>query len=367
MSIFEHIQQIEKKIQEHNTLELSFRNFDEQKSQKDLIDSIIYSQIQNLDEKSKSRILNEFQGWGPVAELLDDTSITEIIINGPKALWFEKNGKLFHHPDCFSSQNSYENFISRVCQQAQVHFTLDRPMVDGKIFDFRLHLLSEELTKTSSVLCLRRHPQNPWTLESLVEIGWSGQHQLQLLKELLAKRENFLVIGSTGSGKTSVLNACLQSLPNNERVVIIEDTSELRAPNSASTKLLTRRDANNSLSEVNQTELLRQSLRMRPDRIVMGEIRGPEAKDLLMALSTGHAGSFATLHANDPQQALLRLEMLIQLGAPFWSIEAIRNLIFLSLQKIIVVGKNPSGGRELKGIYTLSSREESGILVERTS
>ena len=152
---------------------------------------------------------------------------------------------------------------------------------------------------------------------------------------------------------------------SNERVILIEDTQELALPNSASTRLLTRKDAQGVLPIIDQMELVKQSLRMRPDRIVMGEIRGAEAKDLLMALSTGHSGSFATLHATDPQQALLRLEMLIQLGASFWSLEAIRNLIFLSLQNVIVVGRSPSGVRVLKGIYVLSSRETSGILVER--
>lgn len=366
MNIFEQVQKIEKKIKDHGNLDLSFRNFEEQKSHRELIDLIINDEVQALEERSRLRVLSEFNGFGPLSTLIEDESITEIIINGPSAIWFERRGELRRHDDAFSSAISYENFILRICQMAQVHYTLEQPMVDGSLLNFRLHLISEELTKTTAVLSLRRHPQNPWTLKSLLQIGWCRPEELEIIQQIISRRDNFLVIGSTGSGKTSVLNACLQNLPENERVVIIEDTSELKTPNSASTKLITRKDANQSLQEITQAELVKQSLRMRPDRIVMGEIRGPEAKDLLMTLSTGHAGSFASLHATDPQQAILRLEMLIQLGAPFWSLEAIRNLIFLSLQKIIVVGRNESGGRELKGIYSLASREDSGILIERT-
>ena len=215
------------------------------------------------------------------------------------------------------------------------------------------------------VISLRRHPKNPWTFQKLKETGWANAEQIELLQKMVEKKENFLIIGGTGSGKTSLLNACLQHLQQNERAVIIEDTSEIKAPNAISCKLLTRQDAQGVLAPIDQTELVRQSLRMRPDRLVLGEIRGPEAKDLLMALSTGHAGSFATLHATDARQALLRLEMLIQLGAPYWSIEAIRNLIFLSLQKIVVVHRNKDSRRELAGIFQISSRESSGILIDQ--
>ncbi len=358
---------IEEAIKKRNKIDFSFKSFDEERSQKALIEGIIQEHIQKAEPKVQRRVQSEFEGWGPLEDLIEDSSITEIIANGPKYLWYEKQGVLHQHHDCFSSPRSYENFINRLCQWSRVHYTMEKPMVDGNILNFRLHLLSEEITKSFPVLSLRRHPENPWTLESLEQSGWSGKKQIQTLIRLIEGRENFLVIGSTGSGKTSVLNACLQHLGENERAIIIEDTAELKAPNLASAKLLTRKDANNSLSEINQSELLRQTLRMRPDRIIMGEIRGPEAKDLLMALSTGHSGSFATMHASDPYQAILRLEMLIQLGAPYWSLDAIRNLIFLSLQKILVVGRGSTGQRQLEGIYALCSRESSGILIERVA
>jgi pilus assembly protein CpaF len=171
------------------------------------------------------------------------------------------------------------------------------------------------------------------------------------------------LIGPTGSGKTAVLNACLAEISKDERVVILEDTDELRCANPLSTKLLSRWDSQKILSEVTLSDLVRLSLRLRPDRLVMGEVRGPEAKDLLMALSTGHRGSLATLHAETAQQALLRLEMLIQLGAPQWSLQAVRQLIHLSLD-VIVVLKMEGRRRRLHGMWRLSSLETFGFTLE---
>jgi pilus assembly protein CpaF len=197
----------------------------------------------------------------------------------------------------------------------------------------------------------------------LVEVGWCAPEQSALLQDLLARRQTVLVVGPTGSGKTSVLGACLKELPAQERVVILEDTDELPLPNSASTKLLTRAQASPTLPDVSLTDLVKQSLRMRPFRLAIGEVRGAEAKDLLLALATGHEGSWGTLHASDPRQALLRLEMLIQMGAPQWSLQAIRQLMQLSLNAIVVCG-NKNGHRFLEGIYRVAALESVGLLLE---
>jgi pilus assembly protein CpaF len=162
-----------------------------------------------------------------------------------------------------------------------------------------------------------------------------------------------------------VLNSLLDLLPENERVVVIEDSSEIALSNKASMKLLTREDPHGILPAIDQTQLVKRSLRLRPDRIVMGEVRGSEAKDFLMAMATGHSGSFGTLHAQDANQALIRLEMLIQMGAPQWSLTAIRRLIQLSLDYIIITGRATTGERQLKGVYRLCSLEDQGFLVEQ--
>ncbi len=315
-------------------------------------------------EVTRQRVLAEFFGCGPLESLMK-TDCTEIIVNGRDAIWFERDGRLHRHDDIFHSPLSYRNFISRMSREASMVASLDCPFADGRWRDMRVHLIIPPASGDEAVITLRRHPKNPWSLARLAQRGWAPAEQLEQLKKLVSEKKNFLVIGGTGSGKTSVLNACLSEIPGGERAVIIEDTSELNKPNTVSTKLLARRDPHGHLREIDQSELLKQALRMRPDRIVMGEIRGGEAKDLLMAFATGHQGCMGTLHAESARQALIRLEMLIQIGAPQWNVQAVRSLIFLSVQAVVVVGKTATGERRLEGIYRIASLEDIGFLIER--
>lgn len=328
------------------------------------VDLIFRQRIADASADCQHRVLAEYYSWGPLETLLEDESITEIIINGPGAIWIEKNGRLQSHNDAFFSELSYRNFVDRLCQEAQVHITKEHPSADGNFKSFRLSLIGQDLTHSHVHFSLRRHPKNPWDFQKLNAKGWCNTPAVEFFNTLVEKRKNFLVIGPTGAGKTSVLNSFLRLLPENERAVVLEDTSEIVLPNAASMKLLTRDDPHGLLPNIDQNQLVKKALRLRPDRIVMGEIRGAEAKDFLMAMATGHAGSFGTLHAQDAGQALIRLEMLIQMGAPQWSLTAIRRLIQLSIDYIIVTGKQSSGERTFKGAYRLCSLEEHGFLLE---
>lgn len=330
------------------------------------ISEVIQAGIRGLAPGDADRVIGEFQGVGPLGDALRDPQVTEIILNGPERLWTEREGRLERIPDRFASELSYRNFCHRLLAEARLVMTSENPVAQGNFRGFRVHMVGGELTAGQAHICLRRHPESPWTFERLEEIGWGTPEQRERLKDLVRDRLNFLVVGNTGSGKTSVLNACLQSLPSTERCLLIEDTRELSVPNEASMRLVTREDPQHILKRIDQSELVRNALRLRPDRIVMGEMRGEEAKDFLMALSTGHAGSFGTLHASSAAQALIRLEMLVQMGAPHWSLIAIRRLIQMSLQAIVVVGRGPCGKRKLEGLYRLSSLEENGILLEKT-
>lgn len=358
-------QEIEKEIQNLPPQDISFEMLDEKKSREQRMRQVVEHKTSALDPAGALRLQNEFFAEGPLMNLLEDESITELIVTAHNQICYERNGNLKAHDDQFYSKLTYDRFLDKVCQEAEVHFTLENPMINGKWRDFRLHIASPEVTQGETSLSLRRHPKSPWTFEKLMAQNWCTPDQHRILKQVLDQRSNFLVIGGTGTGKTSFLNACLNQIPCQERMVIIEDTQELAIPNTFSTRLLTRNDTNGQLSSIDQGELVRQSLRMRPDRIVMGEIRGSEAKDLLMALSTGHAGSFGSLHAATAAQALIRLEMLIQMGAPNWSLHAIRNLIRFSLEYIVVLNKNPAGQRQLQGLYQITSLEEMGILLEK--
>ncbi|MDG0815451.1 CpaF family protein [Bdellovibrio svalbardensis] len=328
------------------------------------IDSIINDKTQRLASEVKARVCAEFESWGPLDSLLADENITEILINGPSHIWFEKEGRLFPHEDSFFSELSFRNCLERICQQAKTHISVEHPCADGQFLEFRLSLIGTDLTKSAPHLALRRHPKNPWTFAKLADKGWCDPQWLPFFQKLVDQRKSFLVVGSTGSGKTSVLNSFLNLLPSNERVVVIEDTPEIALPNTACMKLLTREDPHGLLPTVDQTQLVKRALRLRPDRIAMGEVRGAEAKDFLMALATGHSGSFGTLHAQDASQALIRLEMLIQMGAPQWSLSAIRRLIQLSLDYVVVTERVASGERKFKGAYRLCSLEDQGFLIE---
>jgi pilus assembly protein CpaF len=359
-------QSIQKKIQNLPLNELLLSPDEESHLRSKKIDQLIDHETAQLDTILSQRLKDEFYNWGPLCNLMDDEAITEILVNGPTNIWFEKNGRLQQHQDSFLSDLSYRNCIERLSQAAKCFITVEHPSADSSFGDFRLSLIGADLTQSHPHLSLRRHPKNPWTFEKLKSHDWCTQDDLELFKSLIAEKKNFLVVGSTGSGKTSVLNSLLDLLPENERVVVIEDTSEIALSNSASMKLLTREDPQGILPSIDQTQLVKRSLRLRPDRLVMGEVRGAEAKDFLMALATGHAGSFGTLHAQDAAQALIRLEMLIQMGAPQWNLTAIRRLIQLSLDYILVVGREPSGLRIFKGAYRLCSLEDHGFLVEPT-
>lgn len=335
-----------------------------QKQRNSKVDQIIEDELRTSSHL-RSRVKAEFDGLGPLESLLQDADISEILVNGPECIWIEKNGQLQNHDDGFWSELTYRNALERICNRAKVQITVENPCADGSFENFRLSLIGAEVTQKNPHLSLRRHPENPWTFEKLIETGWCPSSNLELFQKIISQRKNFLVIGSTGSGKTSVLNSFLSLLSPNERVVSIEDTSEISLPNTASMKLLTREDANGILNSIDQTQLVKRALRLRPDRIAMGEVRGAEAKDFLMALATGHSGSFGTLHAKDPHQALIRLEMLIQMGAPQWSLQAIRRLIQLSLDCIVVTEKAPTGQRLFRGAYQITSLEEHGFLLEK--
>ena len=357
-------QDVQNRIQQINLNEFLLGNEDNNERFDKQLKEIVAERIKSEDPTTQERVTLELESWGPLQSLLENPQITEILVNGHRSIWYEISGKLTLHEDGFFSELSYRNFLDRLSSQAQAYLSLERPIASGVFNNFRLTMTGSELTGKEVQISLRRHPENPWTLEKLAESNWASSEKMNQLKEIIRSKENFLVVGGTGTGKTSVLNALLGLLPTTERVVVIEDTSEIHLPNAACTKLLTRDDPHQILAMIDQSQLVKHALRLRPDRIAMGEVRGAEAKDFLMAMATGHAGSFGTLHAQDPHQALIRLEMLIQMGAPQWGLEAIRRLIHLSLQFIIQIQKGPDGSRFLKGIYKITSLEPHGFLLE---
>ena len=338
-------------------------NYDGRDLHKPSADEMLRQIVDRQPEAHRERLAREFFGDGPLTEALALPGLQEIVVLGGREIWVEAGGRLTRLGDGFLTERTFKNFIDRLCAEAGLRVDLSQPFADGRWRGFRVHLGCAPLTHCDFHLCLRRFPENPWTLARLEEAGWATGAQLATLRGLVSARQNLLFLGPTGSGKTTALGAALAELPATERVVIVEDTDELRRPNAASSKLLSRPRLGPDLGEVTLADLVRQSLRMRPSRLVMGEVRGPEAKDLLLALATGHAGSMGTLHATDAKQALLRLEMLVQLGAPQWSVETVRQLMRLSVDALVVC-ENESGHRRLQGIYRVAALESFGFLLE---
>ncbi len=364
MSFLEKALSIQKQIQEMPVQGVGFETFESKQQSSVRISHLIENKTHDLHVNDQKRLRDEFEGSGPLEFLFLNDSVTEIIINSKDQIWYELNGHLKKHHDIFSSDLTFHNFIERMCLETKIQINTEIPFANGIYRNFRVHLIGKEIYDQGFCLTLRRIRFSPWTLADLTETNWAPSEAIGIIQKWLQHKKSFLIIGETGSGKTSVLNACLQELPADERVVILEDTPEIKNPNSVSTKLNTRYDCNGILPTIDLTELVKQSLRMRPDRLVVGEVRGGEAKDLLLALSTGHSGSMGTLHASSATQALMRLEMLVQLGAPNWNLHTIRRLLALSLHGIIVVGRNKNGERKLISINALSSVEDIGILLE---
>ena len=327
-------------------------------------DKIIQKIIdENSSQGNRQRILSEFSGFGPLDFLLNEPDINEIIINGKDHIFYEKYGRIQALKDSFLSKVTFYNIVEKIGTQARITVNLKKPFNEGKWGPFRVHILCPPIIKADFHICLRRHPKSFWTFEKLEKQNWAPLSAIEIIQKFIRDKLNFLIVGSTSSGKTSVLNACLQELKTYERILSIEDTDEIILPNAASTKLLSQTNPESSKALIKQEDLVRQSLRLRPDRIVMGEVRGGEAKDLLLALTTGHRGSIGTLHGSGHKQALWKLETLAQMGAPQWQSLTIQKLIFSSLNALIILEKK-EGMRLLKGVYKITALESSGFLFE---
>ena len=337
--------------------DFSFKTIEEQKK---TFKKVI---VKNSSSNNQLRIEKELFGYGPLETLIHRPLINEIIVNTQSHVFYEEEGKIQLHKDAFLSKLTFHNIVEKLSTEASLTLNLKKPFSEGKWRNFRIHILRPPIVEKDFHMVFRKHPKNVWNFEKLAENNWGSEEAINILKNFIREKLNFLVVGPTSSGKTSVLNACLQELPATERVITIEDTNEIHLPNNVSTKLLTQTNPENIMSFIEQEELVKQSLRLRPDRIVMGEMRGKETKDLILALSSGHKGSLGTLHSNNHKQALWKLETLTQIGAPQWKSETIRQLIFSSLQAIVVLDKKEDL-RFLKGIYKITGLERTGFLFE---
>ncbi len=292
--------------------------------------------------------------------LLRDPDINEILINNYQTIYYEKQGALQKTEISFLSSANYHLYIHHLLKESQHNLDAENPTLSFQLKDCRYQIIHPTLTKADFSISIRKYNFKKFDLAYF----FKKTKTQGLVSDILNKKYNFLVLGNTGSGKTTFINGCLNALNPQERVVLLEDTPELKSKNPCCLNLYTRITDGTTLQSVDLSRLIKESLRLRPDRIVVGEVRGPEAKDLLLALSTGHRGSFGTLHAANAQEALIRLEMLVQLGAPQWSLETVRRMIFFGLNYLITVTKDSNGRRFVNQISKITSLESSGFLLE---
>jgi len=299
-------------------------------------------------------VVNESVGYGPLEVLLQDPEITEIMVNGPNDVFIEKNGRLEKTPITFKDEAHIRHIIDRIIAPLGRRIDDSSPMVDARLPDgSRVNAGIPPISLNGPVLSIRKFNRTPITLERLVELGSVSPEMAEFMRALVRVKVNILISGGTGSGKTTLLNALSQFLPEGERIITIEDMAELRIVHPNLVRLEARPPNVEGRGEITIRQLVRNALRMRPDRIIVGEVRGPEAIDMLQAMNTGHEGSLTTLHANSAQDAIGRLEAMVLMSDLPLNVEVVDRHFITAIEIIIHAERLIDGSRRVVSISEL--------------
>ncbi len=312
--------------------------------------------------------LEEFFGHGPLAGLLGDENVTEILVNGPAEIWAERGGVLARESTAgFAGEESLRRYVRRLLAGQGRRVDPRNPFADAVIEGgVRVHVAVPPVARRGICLSLRKPAGEPWTLDRLEGAGALGGDAAGMLRRLVREKRNVFVSGGTGTGKTSLLGALLAEVPPHERILALEDVAELRVSHPHFLSLEARPPNQEGEGALPLVRLLRESLRMRPDRLVVGECRGPEALELLMALNTGHRGSFGTIHANAPRDALHRLETLALLAAENLREGAVKSLVASAIQVVVHLERGPGGVRRVAAIAEVRGCEGGTYLLKES-
>ena len=311
-------------------------------------------------------IQNEITGYGPITELLHDDSITEIMVNGPDSIYVEVDGKLVKEESVsFINDKHIIRTIQRIVQPLGRTIDAANPMVDARLRDgSRLNAIIPPLSLTGPVLTIRKFAKNLESIDDLLIKGALTNEMAIFLESCVKAKLNILISGGTGTGKTTLLNILSGFIGSEDRIITIEDAAELRLKQQHVISLETRTMNYEGEGEVTIRDLVRNSLRMRPDRIIVGEVRGKEAFDMMQAMNTGHEGSITTLHANGPIDALNRLETMILMNEMSIPVGAVRGYIENAIDIVIQIDRLTDGRRKITSISEVDGLEDGNIVVK---
>lgn len=325
-----------------------------------------YSSLSFRMRKSLSdTVFESIRGLGILGKIIGDKSVTEVMINGYDCIFVERDGKLEQISDKFESQERLRNIITKFVQDIGRSITESNPIVDARLADgSRVNVVLDPIALNGPIVTIRRFPEEGMTVQKLIQYGSITPEAAVFLQKLVRAKYNIFISGGTGSGKTTFLNALSNYIPPTERVITIEDSAELQIRNVPNLVRLETRNANTAgEGAITIRDLIKSSLRMRPERIVVGEVRGAEALDMLQAMNTGHDGSLSTGHANSAYDMLSRLETMVLSGAPGLPLEAIRQQIASAVDIIIHLSRLRDSSRKTMEITEVGKKLENGKIV----
>lgn len=366
-TLFEITKNIKKELSEH--LDSSI-NYDD-KQLKIIIEKIVLKNSENIflsiNQKKyiKDVVFNSLRKFDIIQPLLDDEYITEIMINGPKNIYFEKNGKISKSNIEFENEDTLHNIIQTMVSSINRAVNESSPLSDARLKDgSRINVALAPVALNGPILTIRKFPKSPLTMKDLIASQAITEEAALYLKKMVLTKRNIFISGGTGTGKTTFLNILTSYIPIEERIITIEDSAELKIQGAQN---IVRMEARNSNSEgkgeITIRDLIKTSLRMRPDRIIVGEVRGAEALDMLQAMNTGHSGSISTGHANSSKDMLTRLETMVLCGASI-PLEAIRKQISSALDIIIHLGRIDTYDRKVIEISEICGVVNGEIILK---
>ena len=310
-------------------------------------------------------MLEDSLGYGPLEALLADGSITEVMCNKFDEIWIERKGKLLRSDIVFNSPHQYRRIIDRMVHGVGRRVDESSPMVDARLADgSRINAIVPPLALHGPVLTIRKFPEKALVMQDLIGLGSLSMDAAVFLEALVRGKISLIVVGGTGTGKTTMLNVLSNFIPDGERLITIEESAELQIQGEHVVTLETRPANAEGSGEVRIRDLVRNSLRMRPDRIIVGECRGSETLDMLQAMNTGHAGSMTTVHANTPRELLGRLETMVMMGGVELPQRAIREQIVMAVGCLIQLQRTPAGPRVVHSITEIQGMEGETVLLQ---